>query len=69
MTQDDMAELIIKDLEALEVNSQDPKTEDDILKTIKDNCHNRTRCKGCKYLNTDTVRCKFVGVPSEWESI
>lgn len=64
MTQDDMAELTIKDLEALE---QDPC--DDILKTIKNNCYHRRRCKGCKFLNADTVRCKLVGVPSEWEFI
>lgn len=40
---------------------------DDILKAIKDNCCNRSRCKGCKYLNHETVRCRLVGVPSEWE--
>jgi len=59
----------LHDILALEVNSQDPETEDDILKAIMDDCNNRTGCKGCKYLNTDTVRCKLVGVPSEWEFV
>ena len=46
---------------------QESQTEDDILKAIIDNCNNRPRCKGCKYFNTDTVRCKLVGAPTEWE--
>ena len=53
----------LHDILATEVDSQD----NDILKAIHDDCYNRSHCLGCKYLNTDTVRCKLVGVPSEWE--
>ena len=34
---------------------------------IKDNCINRSRCKGCKYFNTDTIRCIFTDIPETWE--
>lgn len=39
----------------------------DILKTIKNNCYYRPSCKGCKYLNNDTLRCKFRDIPRQWE--
>ena len=45
----------------------DSKESDDILEAIRDNCRNSSRCRGCKYFNADTVRCRLVGVPSEWE--
>ena len=46
---------------------QESQTEDDILKAIKDNCNNYSECKGCKYLNNDTLRCKFRDIPLTWE--
>ena len=46
---------------------QESKTEDDILKAVKDNCNKRPKCKGCKYLNNDTLQCKFRDIPLTWE--
>lgn len=42
------------------------ENEDDILKIIKDNCHNRFGCACCKYRNNETNRCRLAGVPCEW---
>jgi len=53
----------LHDILATEVNSQE---SDDILESIRDNCRNSSRCKYCKYFNSDTVRCRLVGVPCDW---
>lgn len=51
---------------AIRVLEQNQKTEDDILKAIIDNCNNRSRCKGCKYLDNDALCCRFRDIPSTW---
>lgn len=37
------------------------------LKAIRRNCNNRSSCKGCMFFNLDTLRCRLVGTPNQWE--